>query len=119
MKAVQFSEYGDPEVLRVVEAEEPHAAAGQIRVAVRGAGVNPIDWKIRSGAMRVVMPLELPKILGIEVAGVVDEVGDGVADVAVGDAVSGSAVGGGAAQYVLLDHYAISRGSSPGPRPPG
>lgn len=56
------------------------------------------------------MPLELPKIPGIEVAGVVDEVGDGVADVAVGDAVFGSAVDGGAAQYVLLDHYAIKPG---------
>jgi NADPH:quinone reductase-like Zn-dependent oxidoreductase len=107
MKAVQFSEYGDPDVLRVVDVEEPHAAAGQVRVAVKGAGVNPIDWKIRSGAVREAMPVELPKTPGFEVAGVVDEVGDDVAGVAVGDEVFGPAVGGGAAQYALLNHYAI------------
>ena len=113
MKAVQFSDYGDPDVLRVGDVEEPHAAAGQIRVAVKGAGVNPIDWKMRSGAMREVMPLELPKIPGSEVAGVVDEVGDGVAGVAVGDQVFGSAVGGGAAQYALLEPYATKPGKLP------
>ncbi|HYN52650.1 MAG TPA: NADP-dependent oxidoreductase [Thermoleophilaceae bacterium] len=113
MKAVQFSEYGDPDVLRVVDVEEPHAAAGQIRVAVEGAGVNPIDWKMRSGAMREAMPLELPTIPGSDVAGVVDEVGEGVTDVAVGDEVFGSAVGGATAEYALLDHYATKPGELP------
>ena len=61
MKAVQFSEYGGPEVLRVSDVEEPHAGAGQIRVAVRGAGVNPVDWKVRSGAMQQFMPIDLPE----------------------------------------------------------
>lgn len=49
MKAVQFAEYGGPEVLRVVEIDEPHAGSGQVRIAVRAAGVNAIDWKIRAG----------------------------------------------------------------------
>lgn len=106
MKAVQFSEYGDPDVLRVAEVEEPHAGPGQIRVAVEAAGVNPFDWKIRSGAMQQAMPLKLPKIPGSDVAGVVDEVGEGVTGVAVGDGVFGSAVGGAAAEYAIVEHYA-------------
>ena len=103
MKAVQFSEFGGPEVLRVADVDEPHAGAGQVRVAVRGAGVNPIDWKVRSGTMQQFMPVELPSIPGREVAGVVDEVGEGVTDVAVGDEVFGFAVGGGAAEHAVLD----------------
>ena len=83
MRAAQFSEFGGPEVLEVVDLPEPHASAGQVRVAVRAAGVNPIDWKVRGGAMGG----DLPRRLGQEVAGVVDEVGDGVSDVAVGDGV--------------------------------
>lgn len=106
MKAVQFSEYGGPEVLHVAEAEEPHAGPGQIRVAVEGAGVNPVDGKIRSGAMRQFMPVELPSIPGSDVAGVVDEVGEGVTDAAVGDEVFGFAVGGAAAEHAVLEHYA-------------
>jgi NADPH:quinone reductase-like Zn-dependent oxidoreductase len=106
MKAVQFAEYGGPEVLRVVDVEEPHAGAGQIRVAVRAAGVNPIDWKIRSGAMSEVFPTKLPSIPGNDVAGVVDEVGDGVSGVAVGDEVFGNAISGAAAQYAVVDHFA-------------
>lgn len=106
MKAVQFSEYGGPDVLHVADVEEPHAGVGQIRVAVKGAGVNPIDWKIRSGAMAQAKPLEVPRIPGSDVAGVVDEVGDGVTGVQVGDEVFGSAVGGGTAQYAVLEDYA-------------
>ena len=56
MRAVTFTEYGDPEVLHVAEVEEPHAGPAQVRIAVRAAGVNPIDWKVRSGAMREFMP---------------------------------------------------------------
>ena len=51
MRAVQFAEYGGPDVLRVVEVDEPHAGAGQVRIAVRAAGMNGIDWKIRAGYM--------------------------------------------------------------------
>jgi len=106
MKAVQFADYGGPEVLRVVDVENPHAGAGQIRVAVRAAGVNPIDWKLRSGALRDVTPVNLPATAGIDVAGVVDEVGQGVSGVAVGDEVFGNAISGAAAQYALVNHFA-------------
>jgi NADPH:quinone reductase-like Zn-dependent oxidoreductase len=106
MKAVTFTEYGGPEVLHVAEADEPHPGPGQIRIAVRAAGVNPLDWKARSGALRDVMPVSFPVIDGRESAGVVDEVGPDVTDVAAGDEVFGFAVGGAAAEYVLLDAYA-------------
>src|SRR4051794_2481460 len=106
MKAVTFTDYGGPDVLHVAEAEEPHAGAGQIRIAVRAAGVNPIDWKARSGIMREAMPLRFPAIDGREAAGVGDEVGDGVSGVAEGDEVFGFAVGGAAAEYAVLDDFA-------------
>ncbi len=113
MKAVQFSEYGGPDVLHVADVEEPHAGAGQIRVAVKGAGVNPVDWKLRSGMMREAMPVDMPSIPGSDVAGVVDEVGDGVTGVAVGDEVFGSAVGGGSAEHAVLEHYATKPAGLP------
>ncbi len=102
MKAIQFSEFGGPEVLRLVELPDPHPAPDQIRVAVRAVGVNPIDWKVRSGMMGG----ELPQTTGREVAGVVDEVGEDVDEVAVGDAVFGFAAGGaGAAELSLVADY--------------
>jgi NADPH:quinone reductase-like Zn-dependent oxidoreductase len=105
MKAVQFAEYGGPEVLQVVEVAEPHAGPGEVRIAVRAGGVNGIDWKIRAGYLREAMPIRLPSGTGRDAAGVVDEVGDGVSDVAVGDAVFGS---GSAtfAEYAVLTGWA-------------
>jgi NADPH:quinone reductase-like Zn-dependent oxidoreductase len=103
MRAVRFSAFGGPEVLEIVEVDEPHAGPGQIRVSVRAAGINPVDWKMRRGAMGG----ELPQRTGREVAGVVDEVGEGVSDVAPGDGVFGFADGGGGvAEKVLLVDYA-------------
>jgi NADPH:quinone reductase-like Zn-dependent oxidoreductase len=102
MKAIQFSEFGGPEVLEIVELPDPHPGPGQIRVAVRAVGINPIDWKVRSGAMGG----ELPQTTGREVAGVVDELGEGVTDAAVGDKVFGWADGGaGAAELALMAEY--------------
>src|SRR5438270_10031668 len=103
MKAIQYSRFGGPEVLEVVELADPHPGPGQIRVAVRAAAINPIDWKMRGGMMGG----ELPQTTGREVAGVVDELGDGVTDVAQGDRVFGFvAGGGGAAEQALLADYA-------------
>jgi NADPH:quinone reductase-like Zn-dependent oxidoreductase len=62
-------------VLELVELPDPHPGIGQVRVAVRAVGVNPIDWKMRSGMMGG----ELPQSTGREAAGVVDELGDKVA----------------------------------------
>jgi NADPH:quinone reductase-like Zn-dependent oxidoreductase len=106
MKAVIFDKYGDPDVLHVGEVTEPHAGPGQVRIAVRAASVNPIDWKLRSGMLESVMPVDLPKVVGYDGSGVVDEVGEG-ADAAVGDEVFGFAVANeGAAEYAVLDDFA-------------
>ncbi|MFJ9179985.1 NADP-dependent oxidoreductase [Streptomyces sp. NPDC102360] len=93
MKAAQFSRFGGPEVLEIVELPDPHPGAGEIRIAVRAAGVNASDWKKRQG----LMDQELPQTMGYEAAGVVDEIGDGVEGVALGDRVFGFG-GDGAAQ---------------------
>lgn len=106
MRAIQFKSFGGPEVLEVVELPEPHATAKQVRVAVKAVGINPVDWKLRQGMMGG----ELPRGTGLEVAGVVDEVGDETSDVAVGDAVFGSTQNG-AAEFAVLEHYAPIPGS--------
>ena len=90
MQAIRYSEYGPPEVLELVEVQAPQPGPGQVRIAVRAAGVNGIDWKIRSGAMREQIRLSLPAGTGNDAAGLVDAVGEGVEDVRVGDAVFGS-----------------------------
>jgi NADPH:quinone reductase-like Zn-dependent oxidoreductase len=103
MKAVRFSQFGGPEVLEIVDLPDPHPGPGQVRIAVRAAGVNPSDWKKREG----LMDGELPQTLGHEAAGVVDELGEGVADVAVGDRVFGfSAEGASQAELAVLSDYA-------------
>ncbi|WIX98286.1 NADP-dependent oxidoreductase [Amycolatopsis mongoliensis] len=89
MKMISFAEFGGPEVLRLVDAEEPHAGPGQVRVAVRAAGVNPVDWRLREGQVLGAHPIELPAGVGLDAAGVVDEVGEGVGGVEVGDFVFG------------------------------
>lgn len=89
MKKVSFAEFGGPDVLQLIDAEEPHAGPGQVRVAVRAAGVNPVDWRVREGQVLAAHPLQLPAGVGLDAAGVVDEVGAGVEDVEAGDRVFG------------------------------
>ena len=103
VRAVRFSRFGGPEVLEIVDLPDPHPGPGQVRIAVRAAGVNPSDGKKRQG----LMDRELPQTLGHEAAGVVDEVGEGVADVAAGDRVFGfSAEGAAQAELAVLSDYA-------------
>ncbi|MFF4082492.1 NADP-dependent oxidoreductase [Streptomyces sp. NPDC001777] len=89
MRKVSFAEFGGPDVLRLVEAEQPHAGPGRIRIAVRAAGVNPVDWRIREGQVLGAHPVRLPSGVGLDASGVVDEVGEGVEGVEVGDRVFG------------------------------
>ncbi|MEU5261311.1 NADP-dependent oxidoreductase [Amycolatopsis sp. NPDC021455] len=100
MRAITFSAYGGPDVLQLSEVPVPEPGPGQVRLSVRVAGVNPIDWKIRSGAMRQNFQVPFPHIPGLEVAGVVDAVGEG-ADFAVGDEVFGWSETGAYAEYAL------------------
>jgi NADPH:quinone reductase-like Zn-dependent oxidoreductase len=107
MQAMQFDEYGDPDVIHLGEREEPHAGPGQVRIRVRAAGVNPMDWKIRSGMVAQMMPVEFPHVPGLDGAGEVDEVGEGVTDVAVGDRVFGKGTATTAEHAVLSSWAAL------------
>ncbi|GAA2028240.1 NADP-dependent oxidoreductase [Catenulispora yoronensis] len=103
MKAVRFDRFGGPDVLELVDLPDPHPGPGQVRIAVRAAGVNASDWKKRKG----LMDEELPQTLGHEAAGTVDELGAGVTDVALGDRVFGFTRDGAAqAESAVLAHYA-------------
>jgi NADPH:quinone reductase-like Zn-dependent oxidoreductase len=105
MRAMRFHQYGDPQVLTLEEAPEPHAGPGQVRIRVRATSVNPVDWKIRAGYLHEMMPVTFPAIPGSDAAGIVDELGDGVTGVNVGDAVFGLAQGG-AAEHAVLTAWA-------------
>jgi NADPH:quinone reductase-like Zn-dependent oxidoreductase len=101
--SVQFSEYGNTDVLRVVDVPALSPDPGQVRVAVRAAGINPIDWKTMQGLMREEFTLALPAGLGTDVAGVVDKVGAGVNEFQVGDAVMGASLTPSLAESALAD----------------
>jgi NADPH:quinone reductase-like Zn-dependent oxidoreductase len=98
--AISFASYGPPDVLEVVDVPDLEAGPGQVRVAVRAAGVNPIDWKVRSGAMAGGRPLADPTTPGAEFSGVIDQLGAGVTGFAVGDGVLGRAAATYAEQVV-------------------
>jgi NADPH:quinone reductase-like Zn-dependent oxidoreductase len=105
MRALQYKTYGGPEVLEWADAPDPHAGPGQIRVAVRAASVNPIDWKTFGGAMAGGKPMVGTGYLGYDAAGVVDEVGEGVTGVSVGDDVFGRGQNT-QAEYAVLSAWA-------------
>lgn len=107
MRAARFHEYGGAEILVVDQVPDPHPGPGEVRVRVAAAGVNPIDWKLRSGALREIFPLDLPGIPGRDAAGVVDEIGDGVQGVSIGDRVFGlGGVTGATAELFVLSAWA-------------
>lgn len=110
MKAIVYRQYGGPDVLRLEDVEEPRARAGQVRLKVKAIGVNPLDYKIRRGSALKMGPLSFPAIPGREVAGIVDQVGESVVDVSIGDEVLGWATTGAYAEYALAIVFA--------PKPP-
>lgn len=87
MHAVQFSEYGSADVLRLAKVLDPQPGTGEVRIRVAATGVNPADHKWRSGLFRDKVPIALPHIPGCDVAGTIDRVGDGVVALAVGERV--------------------------------
>lgn len=113
MRAAINERFGGPEVLEVRDIVEPHAGPGQLRVRVSAAGLNPMDWMFiadddlgrRLRAARAAQPglaLTLPSVFGHDFAGVVDEVGDGVAGFAVGDRVFGGALSRAVAEHAVV-----------------
>src|SRR3984885_4817248 len=104
MKAIRVHAYGGPEQLREEEAPDPKADSGKVLVRIHAASVNPIDFKLASGNMRQIMPINFPWIPGGDFSGVVAEVGPGVTGLKKGDAVFGDASGGGAYAELYAAH---------------
>jgi len=106
MKAIRVQEFGGPEVLRLEDVPDPHPGAGQVLVRVRAVGVNPVDTYIRAGA-HAVRP-QLPYTPGLDAAGTVEAVGEGVTRVSAGDRVytSGS-LSGTYAELALCDESQV------------
>ncbi|WP_432544153.1 NADP-dependent oxidoreductase [Kineococcus sp. SYSU DK002] len=108
MKAVRFHEVGGPEVLRYEDVDVPSPGAGQVRVRVAASAFNAADNGMRAGFLPI--PIVLPHVPGYDVSGTVDELGDGVDGLAVGDSVIGFLPmerDGGAAQYVVAPADAL------------
>jgi NADPH:quinone reductase len=113
MKAVQFDDYGGVEVLVVREVPRPELGPGQVLVAVRAAGINISEAKIRSGLVRALFPATFPSGQGSDLAGVVEQVGAGVQGVAVGDEVIGYTDNRASqAEYVVVEAANLT------PKPP-
>lgn len=116
MKAVRFHQHGGPETLGVDEVELRAPGAGEVRLRVAGAAFNPADAGIRAGTLPI--PVALPHIPGYDVSGTVDAVGEGVTEVAVGDAVVGflpMTEDGAAAEYAIAPAAALATAPAGGP----
>ena len=107
MRTVRFREYGEPgDVLHLEETAVPVPEPGRVRVAVHACGLAPADWALCRG----LFPGRLPRGIGCDVSGIVDAVGEGVTDVAIGDRVFGTAdwancPSAGAADHAIMDHW--------------
>ncbi|GAA3367826.1 NADP-dependent oxidoreductase [Streptomyces antimycoticus] len=110
MKAVRYHDFGSSEVLRYEDIERPVPATGQVLVRVAATSFNPVDDHIRAGALNAMLPIALPHVPGIDLAGTVAELGAGVTGVEVGDRIVAmlplDAVGA-AAEYVLAPAEAL------------
>lgn len=102
MKAAVFSSFGPPEVLQLTVLDTPQAGPGEVRVRVKAAGVQPADCAVRSGWTPPGAKVELPQIPGNEFAGVIDQVGEGVADFSIGSEVLGFRMLGCYAEYIVV-----------------
>ncbi|MFB8219857.1 NADP-dependent oxidoreductase [Streptomyces anulatus] len=109
MEAIVYEEFGGPGVLHLERRDPPRPGPGQVRVAVRAAGVNPLDHKIRSGRMEGAFPTSLPATPGAEFAGVVLEAGEGVTAFSPGDEVLGWSATGSYATEALAEAASLAR----------
>jgi NADPH:quinone reductase-like Zn-dependent oxidoreductase len=119
MKATRFHAYGDSGVLRYEEAPKPGPAAGEVLVEVAATSFNPLDAKIRAGHLSGIFPIALPHVPGLDVAGRVVALGEGVTRWQVGDRVFGFVPmlrDGAAAEFVTVPQDALA--AAPASIPP-
>jgi NADPH:quinone reductase-like Zn-dependent oxidoreductase len=105
MRAIRMHQYGGPGTLRIETIDRPTPGTGELLVRVVAAGVNPVDWKVRAGLMKALVPLRLPWTPGGDFSGVVEEIGASVSGLGKGDAVYGKADlpgDGSYAEYVVV-----------------
>ena len=88
VKIVEYEKYGEADVLNIVDRTAPIPADGEVLINIRAAGVNPFDWKLRSGYLQKFFKVEFPVYPGNEGSGVVAAVGPGVTNFKAGDEVS-------------------------------
>ncbi|MFE5295044.1 NADP-dependent oxidoreductase [Streptomyces sp. NPDC056632] len=104
MEAIVYEEFGGPEVLRhEAGVTVPLPGPGEVRVKVAAVGVNPVDWKRRYGWVEAFYPTTFPAVPGLEFAGTVDALGEGVTELGVGDEVFGWSRTGAYAEYAIAD----------------
>lgn len=117
MRVAGFSEYGGPEVLRIMELDPPRPGPGQVRIRVRAAGVQPYDCRLRAGWTLPGVPADLPAVPGNEFAGVVDQIGETVTGLAVGAEVLGFGQLNCYAEYLVVpaDQVTAKPGGMPWP----
>lgn len=112
MQAIRYHAYGGPEQLILEPVNRPPLQPGTVLVRVKAAGINPWDWKLRSGAYQQFMPIKFPYTSGIEFAGVVEEIGPGVTGFKKGQAVYGAASGTHAEYVVVAANTLVTKPSS-------
>jgi NADPH:quinone reductase-like Zn-dependent oxidoreductase len=102
MKALRIHDYGGPEVLRYEDVPRPSPAADELLIRVHAVGVNPVDWKLRSGQARKHLELPMPAILGGDISGIIEQTGSAVDGFKPGDAVFAMlGLTGAYAQYIV------------------
>jgi NADPH:quinone reductase-like Zn-dependent oxidoreductase len=110
IRALVLDRYGGSEATAISTVPAPEAGPNQVLVRVKAAGINGLDWKVREGYVRDAFPLQLPVVLGIELAGVVEGVGPGTSRFQVGDRVMGAIGGLGAyAERVAVNESLLCR----------
>ncbi|WP_246943726.1 NADP-dependent oxidoreductase [Bacillus pinisoli] len=112
MKAIVIEEYGDKDVLVERDIDTPHITDDQVLVEVHATSINPIDWKVRAGYLKEMLPFEFPIILGWDAAGVIVEAGSNVTDFKVGDRVftrPATTNRGTYAEYLSVDAHLLAK----------
>jgi NADPH:quinone reductase-like Zn-dependent oxidoreductase len=112
MKRIQYHQYGGPDVMRLEDFAPARPGAGEVLVRVRAAAVNPYDWKVRNGEMKMMTGRKFPRGMGHDFAGVVEAVGQGVTRLSVGDEVLGASqikAGGAFAEMVVADEKGVTK----------
>ena len=112
MKRVQYDRYGGPEKMYFGEYALPHLGDDEVRVAVKAAAINPFDWKLRQGAMKLFTGRRFPKAMGTDFAGIVESIGSKVRNVRVGDEVFGTVdfrKSGAFAEAVVVESHHVAK----------